>query len=217
MSNPDDLPPSRIVYLALTDYDDTGQPAVRAFVNILATKITSLTHTEILRLSDEKIGRLIETEFSRLSDDEIGSLLDASLLVAEASGFFDSIGDMILKILAAGVTDIVKSNPIPFMIFGCALCIQSGIFCILICLRIKEIIYETVTLIQQMQHTWSKWRSPKQAVIVPTNTAQDQPRPSRRPNFVPYSRDLEMLFSVQGLNCNGEIYSRGTNMQAEQH
>jgi hypothetical protein len=126
MSNPDDLPPSRIFYLALTDYDDPGQPAVRAFVNILATKITSLTHTEILRLSDEKIGRLIETEFSRLSDDEIGSLLDASLLVAEASGFFDSIGDMILKILAAGVTDIVKSNPIPFMIFGCALCIQSG-------------------------------------------------------------------------------------------
>jgi len=127
------MPPSRLFTIALTDYDDPGQPAVRAFVNILTTRITSLTLTEITRLSDEKIGRIIETEFSRLSDDEICSLLDASLLEAEKSGFFDSVGVIILKALAAGVADsikdLIKTYPIAsiaFHIFGCCLYIQSG-------------------------------------------------------------------------------------------
>lgn len=125
MPNPDDLPPARILALALTDYDGTTNPAVRAFVNIFATKITSLTHTEILELSDEKIIRILETEFSRRSDDELCSLLDASILVAKEAGLFDSIGDMILK----GFINLVKSDPIPFQFFGCFLCIQFGTSC----------------------------------------------------------------------------------------
>ena len=130
--NLDDLSGYQIFTLALTDYDHVFQPAVRALANIIASKITSLTKTEIGLLSDDEIGHLIETELSRLSDDEIFSLINT-----EISAFFDGLPEAILLTLATALADglanmalcfidFMEKNPTSFKIFKFSLCIGTG-------------------------------------------------------------------------------------------
>lgn len=190
--NPDDLSPSRIFALALTEYDNIYQPALRSVANLVASRITSLTESQIVRLSDDKIGRLIETELSRLSDDE-----KFCLLKAEISKIFDGTGDAVLSSLATGFTtiheklvhdfaDFVERNKTAIMIIDGFFYVGFVILGILIYYKIKEWIYQISTFVQKslsrlpplgsvivpIQRSLSRLPPLRRAVMVPANTTQ---------------------------------------------
>lgn len=237
--NPDDLSPSRIFALALTEYDNIYQPALRALANLVASRITSFTESQIVRLSDDKIGRLIETELSRLSDDE-----KFCLLKAEISKIFDGTGEAILSYLATGFVtineklvhdfaDFIERNKTAIMIIDGFFYVGFVILGILICYKIKEWIYQISTFVQK---SLSRLPPLRRAVMVPTNTTQllHQILPSSNPvtsnaaqqeqpkllerclNLSKYSRTV-----AQGLKGIEEIYTREAyavfRQEVEQH